>query len=229
MPETVVQPEPVSPGQFGSPSSSGIGGVVRGKRQQKRAGITREKIVDAAARQFDACGFAAASINSIIEEGNLTKGAIYFHFSSKEQLAQQVIERWSNMVNEEYLALEESGDGSPYRQLVRFCSEVAHHIDADPLLRAGLLLTVEPSVTGGKDSYTQWRNNIDELVVRAIDAGEIKAGSASYRLSDQVCATFIGGAQLQSIDVSSPNLGTRIADVFEGLSSDPGQPKLRRL
>ena len=64
MRETVVQSEPMSPGHFGSPSPSVVGGAVKGRRRQKRAGITREKIVDAAARQFDACGFAAASINT---------------------------------------------------------------------------------------------------------------------------------------------------------------------
>ncbi|EEN86034.1 hypothetical protein RHOER0001_4664 [Rhodococcus erythropolis SK121] len=36
-----------------------------------------------------------------------------------------------------------------------------------------------------------------------------------------MCATFIGGAQIQSIDVSSPNLQTRVADVFEGLPGNP--------
>lgn len=221
MRETVVQSEPVSPGHFGSPSPSVVGDAVKGRRRQKRAGITREKIVDAAARQFDACGFAAASINTIIENGNLTKGAIYFHFSSKEELAQQVIERWSNMVNDEYVALGEAGDRSPYRQLVRFCSEMAHRIDADPILRAGLLLTVEPSVTGGKTAYMKWHKSIDELVVRSIESGEIRDRPASYRLSDQVCATFIGGAQLQSVDVGSPNLRTRIVDVFDGLTGGP--------
>ncbi|MFA3899598.1 TetR family transcriptional regulator [Rhodococcus sp. 5A-K4] len=221
MRETVVQSESVSPDHFGSPSASVAGNAGKGRQRQKRSVITREKIVDAAARQFDACGFAAASMNAIIENGNLTKGAIYFHFPSKEELAQQVIERWSTMVDEEYAALGEPDGGSPYSRLVRFCSEVAHRIDADPGLRAGLLLTVEPSVTGGKSAYIKWRNSIDDLVVRSIEAAEIRAGGASYRLSDQVCATFIGGAQIQSIDVSSPNLQTRVADVFEGLPENP--------
>lgn len=221
MRETIVQSEPLSPGHIHSPSPSDVGRAGKGKLRQKRSEITREKIVDAAARQFDACGFAAASINAIIENGNVTKGALYFHFPSKEELAQQVIERWSAMVDEEYAALGEPGDGSPCRQLVRFCSEVAHRIDADSGLRAGLLLTVEPSLAEGKSAYRKWRNSIDELVVRSIEAGEIRAGGASHRLSDQVCATFIGGAQIQSIDVSSPNLQTRVADVFEGLPGNP--------
>ncbi|GAA3129239.1 hypothetical protein GCM10020255_002490 [Rhodococcus baikonurensis] len=113
MRETIVQSEPLSPGHIHSPSPSDVGRAGKGKLRQKRSEITREKIVDAAARQFDACGFAAASINAIIENGNVTKGALYFHFPSKEELAQQVIERWSAMVDEEYAALGEPGDGSP--------------------------------------------------------------------------------------------------------------------
>ena len=53
--------------------------------------------------------------------------------------------------------------------------------------------------------------------------GELRISDrpASYRLSDQVCATFIGGAQLHTVDVGSPNLRTRIVDVFDGLTGGP--------
>lgn len=221
MRETVVQSEPMSPGHFGSPSPSVVGGRGQRKATAETGGDYSRENRRRRRTSVRCLWIAAASINTIIENGNLTKGAIYFHFSSKEELAQQVIERWSDMVNDEYVALGEAGDRSPYRQLVRFCSEMAHRIDADPILRAGLLLTVEPSVTGGKTAYMKWHKSIDELVVRSIESGEISDRPASYRLSDQVCATFIGGAQLHSVDVGSPNLRTRIVDVFDGLTGGP--------
>ena len=60
--------------------------------QQERARRTRAAIVESAAAEFSKRGYAAASINTILEHSNATKGAMYFHFDSKEALARAVLE-----------------------------------------------------------------------------------------------------------------------------------------
>ena len=59
--------------------------------QQERARRTRAAIVESAAAEFAKRGYAAASINAILEHSNATKGAMYFHFDSKEELARAVL------------------------------------------------------------------------------------------------------------------------------------------
>lgn len=53
-------------------------------------------IVRSAATEFARRGFAAASINAILEQSNATKGAMYFHFASKEDLARAVLDEDSS-------------------------------------------------------------------------------------------------------------------------------------
>lgn len=55
--------------------------------QQARARATRTAILEAAAAAFARGGLAGTSLNDLVRASGLTKGAFYFHFSSKEELA----------------------------------------------------------------------------------------------------------------------------------------------
>ncbi len=56
----------------------------------------RERILDAAADQFLDRGYDGASINRIIEEAGISKGALYYYFDDKEDLFATVIEQASS-------------------------------------------------------------------------------------------------------------------------------------
>lgn len=58
--------------------------------KQSRGEITRENILISAATAFDATGYAATSINDIIAASKSTKGALYFHFPAKSDIAQEL-------------------------------------------------------------------------------------------------------------------------------------------
>jgi len=58
---------------------------------QERAERTRAAILDAAAAVFDDRGYAGATLSDIIAVANVTKGAMYFHFSSKEKIAHAIV------------------------------------------------------------------------------------------------------------------------------------------
>ncbi|MER7106033.1 TetR family transcriptional regulator, partial [Streptomyces humidus] len=53
--------------------------VVRQPRQE-RGVQTRRQLLRAAAEVFDESGFAGASIKDILQQAELTAGALYFHF-----------------------------------------------------------------------------------------------------------------------------------------------------
>ncbi|OZC83846.1 hypothetical protein CH254_23415 [Rhodococcus sp. 06-412-2C] len=59
---------------------------------QQRAIKTRAGVIAAAEQEFADRGYAGPSINSIIANSTSTKGALYFHFPSKEALAEAVLE-----------------------------------------------------------------------------------------------------------------------------------------
>ena len=70
-----------------------------------RAQRSRQAILDAAGRLFAERGYAGTSVDAIVRAAGITKGGLYFHFSSKRELALSVIaenqRRWTARALEE--------------------------------------------------------------------------------------------------------------------------------
>lgn len=75
---------------------------------------SRQAIINAARPIFARDGYAAASLNQIIEASGLTKGGFYFHYPSKQALALTVIadhqQRWIARVGDEISKHERAVD-----------------------------------------------------------------------------------------------------------------------
>ncbi|MCB0946914.1 MAG: TetR family transcriptional regulator, partial [Mycobacterium sp.] len=66
--------------------------------RQARAEATRHKIIDAAVDIFSEVGYASTGLGEIIERAEITKGALYYHFDSREALAAAIIEEATDRV-----------------------------------------------------------------------------------------------------------------------------------
>ncbi|MGA7287585.1 MAG: TetR/AcrR family transcriptional regulator, partial [Terriglobales bacterium] len=53
---------------------------------------TRERLLQAASREIYKSGFQSASLDTILAVAGVTKGALYYHFDSKESLGHAVVE-----------------------------------------------------------------------------------------------------------------------------------------
>lgn len=53
---------------------------------------TRERLLQAASREIYRSGFQSAGLNTILASAGVTKGALYYHFKSKEALGYAVVE-----------------------------------------------------------------------------------------------------------------------------------------
>lgn len=60
--------------------------------RQLRAEQTRAAIIAAAADLFDRQGYESTSLSDIVEHAQVTKGALYFHFAAKQELAHAILE-----------------------------------------------------------------------------------------------------------------------------------------
>ena len=62
------------------------------KRRLRDPERTRERLLQSAFREVHRSGFQSAGIDTILAATNVTKGALYYHFESKEALGYAVVE-----------------------------------------------------------------------------------------------------------------------------------------
>src|SRR5581483_5440841 len=67
--------------------------------QAARRQATRAKLLEAAFAVFAAQGYTGATVDAIVQAAGYSKGAFYFHFSSKEEVFLEVL--WSRARAEE--------------------------------------------------------------------------------------------------------------------------------
>ncbi|MGV9265278.1 ScbR family autoregulator-binding transcription factor [Kitasatospora sp. NPDC003701] len=168
--------------------------------RQARALATRQAVLLAAAEVFDERGYAAATMAEILERAGVTKGALYFHFHSKEELALAVIGGQAA-----WLATWQPTSDSPVQTLIDLGYAFAHALLDDPLVRGSIRLTIEHgSFTQPQiEAYQGWSDAARGLLERAREAGELHPG-----LDVAAAAGVITGA-VTGIQLSSQVLAGR--------------------
>ncbi|MET8609590.1 ScbR family autoregulator-binding transcription factor [Streptomyces misionensis] len=121
--------------------------AVRGRPRQERALRTRELVLQAAARAFADGGFPDVTVLDIAEYAGMTKGAVYFHYSGKEDLAAAVSQGFYAKLRE--LAETTEALGLPPRErVVEFLMRTAVAFRDDVVIQAGARLQIEHSQIG---------------------------------------------------------------------------------
>ncbi len=129
---------------------------------QDRAILTRQAILTAAAGVFEERGYRAATISEILARAGVTRGALYFHFPSKEDLAEGVI-------REQDGRLPAASRQCAVQQLVDTVVLHAHRLRTDPVVRAGVRLALDQQAEGldRGGSFRRWREVGAELLEQA--------------------------------------------------------------
>ncbi|WP_280487871.1 TetR/AcrR family transcriptional regulator, partial [Nocardia cyriacigeorgica] len=133
-------------------------------RQQERARRTRAAIIRSAAVEFGKSGYAAASLNRILEGSRATKGAMYFHFDSKEDLARAVLDTALDRYRfsaDRWLARTDLG---PLDVMHGMLDEIALRLEHDIIVQAEFRLIIEP------DFYREVPNGGGRIIARATRA-----------------------------------------------------------
>jgi AcrR family transcriptional regulator len=144
--------------------------------QQERAQITRDRLIDGAASAFCRLGYITATTTDIATAAGATRGALYFHFQSKEEIARAVIDK------EQQLAVEAAGrilalDRPALETMLRLCVDLAERLMVDPVVKAGIRLTTENSNFDPplRAPYEQWLATFSAITATAVEQGDFRA------------------------------------------------------
>ncbi|MGV4988782.1 ScbR family autoregulator-binding transcription factor [Streptomyces sp. NPDC001709] len=182
---------------------------------QARSERTRRNLIQAGARLFNEHGYASATLGRIVADTGLTKGALYFHFASKEVLADAVRQEGSARLAGFLRRHEESG-APPVQVLIDMTHWLARALREDPLVGAGLRIAYErtdaqASVT---DFYRAWNREVLRLLRRAAEAGALRAAGRGEGAATLLWAMVCGLVALAK-ELPTEELARRLAKSWD--------------
>jgi len=186
---------------------------------QERARQTRVRILETAAAAFARDGYEGSSLNEVIRASGLTKGAFYFHFGSKEELAlaafrhkqEQFVARIVGEAAEQPDALAELA--AALRLRVRVLRE-------DPAFGCVLRLGAELGATAGPGSEFASFHELTigyfaDLVGRGQSQGVIRASLDARAAGETIFAAMIGVDRVSRILSGRVDLERRTDDMLD--------------
>ena len=184
--------------------------------RQARSEATRRKIIDSAVDLINEIGYPAAGLGDIIERAELTKGALYYHFDSKEALATAIIEEGSESL---FGAFREAGrSGSPGMENILHGSFVMTDVlSNDRVARAGarLLRTFGSFNPAAKSTLKLFVDELTERLRAATGEGDLRAGLDPESTSASIVAGMLGAELLSSALSDGTDLRTRFVRNWE--------------
>ncbi|MDQ0906861.1 ScbR family autoregulator-binding transcription factor [Streptomyces canus] len=190
--------------------------------RQERAIRTRRAIVEAAGAVFDEHGYAASTIAMVLERAEVTKGALYFHFPSKESLAQAVLD--------EQLSL---GAVPPHpcklQEIVDMTFVFGQRLRTNSLLKGSVRLTVDQCAPPGVDHtgpFRQWSEHLLAMLQQARDQGELLPTVQPPDTADLLVGAFAGVQLMSRALHGREDLGHRISVMWAHLLPSIAVPGL---
>ncbi|MDE3094535.1 MAG: TetR/AcrR family transcriptional regulator [Chloroflexota bacterium] len=142
--------------------------------------LTRARLIDGALKLFSANGYDHATIDDISQEAGYSKGAYYFHFSTKEDILLELLRRWSD---DRASGLAAVGGSDGARDL-RATLEALFSYEREPRWPGMLLEFWAQSMRNDEvkkrlaQVYGACRQELAASFADAAQAGAVRAGSA---------------------------------------------------
>lgn len=183
--------------------------------RQLRAEQTRATIITAAADLFDRQGYESTSLSDIVEHAQVTKGALYFHFAAKEDLAHAIMELQSR-ASRQVLREVESRGCSSLESLMRTTFGIARLAVEGPIPRAGLrLATAEVAVRAPlRHPFAEWLDLATRKLLGAVRESDvhpdIDIDAVAHSLVYFFVGTRVAGRSLEPV----ARLPRRVAEMW---------------
>lgn len=130
----------------------------------------------------------------------MTKGAVYFHYPTKEALAVAIVEehyaRWPKMLEE--VAMEGL---SPLSTAERMLERAATAFQNDVIVQAGARLQIErPQIDAELPTpYVDWISLLESLLTSAREAGELRPGVTPAAAARSLVSAFFGSQHVSDV------------------------------
>jgi AcrR family transcriptional regulator len=160
------------------------------RTQAERAAETRDALIGAARPLFASVGFADASLETIVRNAGVTRGALYHHFADKTELFAAVFERVeAEMAVRMAEAVGAAGHSDPV-EIMRLCSGLWLDACAEPEIQRIVLL--EALAVLGWERWSDIGHRYNIGFVKGLLTDAIESGSIPRQPVEATALTIMG-------------------------------------
>lgn len=181
---------------------------------------TKNKVIESAISLINTGGYRGTSMDDIIKATGVKKGNLYFHFSGKEELAAQVLERARDDYFS-YLSRAISMD-SPMAN-IKSLMEAVYRFHKKRGFSGGCIfgnLILELSDSNPRlasiagSALQQWIDITKKLISDAISVNEIQTPLSPSSLAEHIVSAMEGGIMLSRIRKSGAPLRNCMENIY---------------
>ncbi len=182
-----------------------------------RGEATRRHILDVAAHAFAEFGYNGVSLNDIVRDSGLTKGAFYFHFPSKEALALEVFgtkqEEWRSAITG---VLADKPRAIDRLNAILDCGCEMYEQDASARVvgRLCVELSRERKLAPRLTAYLKaWFDLVEGLIREAQAEGDARTDLDPRLTAENIVSAFIGVEQVSDALTELKDFRARIGNL----------------
>lgn len=189
--------------------------------KQERAKATRAELLQAAGEAFSQLTYTDAKLTDVLARTKVGKGALYFHFSSKQELAWAVIKTGREQLSETAMqALARSG--TPQERLLELVDSIAKLLVSSDIARGALTLSMQRAPELAEvavDPFRLWQPIVHGLLATALVEGQLVEGVNLDTLTTIIISCFMGLKELCTLQDNMPSLPGKVTDAMNGILS----------
>ncbi|MBM7872258.1 AcrR family transcriptional regulator [Clostridium pascui] len=176
---------------------------------------TKKAIFESAIKVFSTYGYSGATMDAIAAQAGLAKGTLYYHFNSKEEIFNYIIQEGMNLIKERIQETvdEQSDSLSKLKTLIKVQLNMVYEKRDFFKVIMSQLWGQQSRQLELREVVNEFIKNIETYLERAMNDGFIKKGEKSfmaYTIFGSLCSTAI-------YDLINEE-GINIHDVFENLT-----------
>lgn len=193
-------------------------GNARGER-------TRKALLEAAGSVFAGAQYGDARLLDISTVAGVNAGLIHFHFGNKEDLAAELLNEYRARIDA--VLTSSSSNASAADRIVQAFKDLAREISSDPILQAGLSLSLLPPAALAKVSQAPtaaWREVVTVMVREGIEDGSVHPKADAEALASFIYDLFVGAQVISGTSdqwTSFPDEADRLTLLVQAQLKDP--------
>lgn len=170
-----------------------------GENRKEKSKLTRQRIYETADAMLATRGYSEISVNDIIKEAGVSKGAFYFHFASKDELFTSLIDDYVKRLDADYESYLDSfpNDARTEYVLIELVGKIAETVT----LRVGfdnMLTLYKAQLTNDYDTSMVLSYNrriysmLSSVLARGMTRGEFRTDIPPDILAKHMMVAFRG-------------------------------------